>query len=216
MSARAVFIVLEGVDGSGTTTQSKRLAHALGRLGRPALATFEPSSGPIGRFIRAVLEGRQMLPDSDTPWSAGWSTLALLFAADRLDHVDTVVGPALEANTTVVSDRYDLSSLAYQSVTADNPGVLPWIRELNGRARRPDLTIVLDVPFAEAKRRRESRGGSEEIFDADGLQQRLVRAYECAEELVPGDALVHVSGVGTEDEVGARILAAVRATFPDL
>jgi dTMP kinase len=210
------FIVLEGVDGSGTTTQSRRLVEALSARGHAAEATFEPSTGPIGRFIRSVLERRLLVEGSSEPWKARWSTLALLFAADRLDHVDTAILPALAARKVVVSDRYDLSSLAYQSVTAEDASVLPWIRELNRYALRPRLTLVLDVPFAEASRRRKARGGSEEIFDADSIQARLVTAYARAEELVPGDALVHIDGTGDAEAVTERILAAVLAAIPEL
>jgi len=212
------FIVLEGVDGCGSTTQSHRLVAALQARGGSARQTFEPSDGPVGAFIRSVLERRLVAPRSTEPWSARWSTLALLFSADRLDHLDTTVLPALASGAVVVSDRYDLSSLAYQSVTAPEARaeVLPWIRELNRHARRPDLTIVLDVPFEEAASRRRARGGSEELFDADGIQRRLVEAYACAEELVPGDRLVHVSGLGSVNEVTERLLAAVLRAFPEL
>lgn len=216
MTAPGRFLVVEGVDGSGTTTQTRALVQALTARGREALATFEPSDGPVGRFIRSVLEHKLVAPATGEPWTARWSTLALLFAADRLDHVDTVIEPALVAGKIVVSDRYDLSSLAYQSVTAEDDRVLPWIGELNRYARRPDLTLVLDVPFEESRKRRRARGGSEELFDADAIQRRLVEAYARAEALVPKDRLLHVDGVGTVEEVADRVLSAVLRTFPEL
>jgi dTMP kinase len=212
------FIVLEGVDGCGSTTQTRRLVEALRARGRAAEPTFEPSNGPVGSFLRSVLERRLMVPGHAEPWSGRWSTLALLFSADRLDHLDSMVLPALRGGTTVVSDRYDLSSLAYQSVTASGDGerVLPWIRELNRHARRPDLTLVLDVPFEEAAARRRRRGGKEELFDAQGIQRKLVLAYERAEGLVVGDRLIHVSGLGAMEDVTSRLLAAVLSAFPEL
>jgi dTMP kinase len=208
--SRGAFIVLEGIDGSGTTTQTKRLVEALGRRGSDARHTFEPTSGPVGALIRSVLEKRLLDPSGALPRVMRPETLALLFAADRLDHLDSFVLPALAEGAVVVSDRYDLSSLVYQSVTSDSPdGALPWLRSLNQSARRPELTIVLDVPFEEAKARRRTRGGKEELFDADALQRRLVEAYADAERLVPNDRLAHASGVGDPDAVTERLLALV-------
>jgi dTMP kinase len=204
----SALIVVEGIDGAGTTTQSRRLVDALNARGRPARHTFEPSSGPVGALIRSVLE-RRLLDPGGAPKRLRSEALALLFAADRLDHLDSEVLPALAAGTIVVSDRYDLSSLVYQSVTASGDETLPWLAALNRHARRPELTIVLDVPFEEAKSRRKQRGGAEEIFDADELQKRLAAAYARAEALVPGDALVHLSGVGAPEAVTQRLVEAV-------
>jgi dTMP kinase len=210
---RGVFIVVEGIDGCGSTTHSKRLAKTLRARGRDVRLTCEPTTGPIGALIRQVLQRRLFVPDSDGPRAFAWSTMALLFAADRLDHLDSTIVPALRSGAVVVSDRYDLSSLAYQSVTAP-PGerVVPWIREVNVCALRPDLTIVIDVPAEVAEERRGQRGGAEEMFEARDLQVRLASVYRRAEELVPGDRLVHVSGEGNVEDVGSRILEAVIAT----
>ena len=204
----SALIVVEGIDGAGTTTQSRRLVEALNARGRAARHTFEPSSGPVGALIRSVLE-RRLLDPSGEPRRLRSEALALLFAADRLDHLDSEILPALSAGTIVVSDRYDLSSLVYQSITASGDESLPWLRALNRHARRPELTIVLDVPFEEAKLRRKQRGGAEEIFDADELQKKLAAAYARAEALVPGDAVVHLSGVGEPEVVTQRLVAAV-------
>jgi dTMP kinase len=207
-------IVLEGIDGSGTTTQSRRLVEALRQKGRDARHTFEPTPGPVGALIRALLEKRVLDPSGARPRAMRAETLALLFAADRLDHLDSLVLPALAEGAIVVSDRYDLSSFVYQSATSEaGTDNLPWLKALNRAARRPDLTIVLDVPFEEAKARRESRGGAEELFDADSLQRRLAAAYARAEELVPGERLVHVSGVGEPAAVTERLLSAVLAVL---
>jgi dTMP kinase len=203
-------IVLEGIDGSGTTTQSLRLVEALRLRGRDARHTFEPTPGPVGALIRAALEKRLLDPESARPRVLRSEALALLFAADRLDHLDSFVLPALAEGAVVVSDRYDLSSFVYQAATSEGGDeALPWLRELNRAARRPELTIVLDVPFEVAKARRKNRGGAEELFDADALQQRLAAAYSRAEELVPGDHLIHVSGVGESHDVTARVLDSV-------
>jgi dTMP kinase len=142
--------------------------------------------------------------------------MALLFAADRMDHLDSTVVPALREGAVVLSDRYDLSSLAYQSVTAPSgEKVVPWIRELNAAALRPDLTIVIDVPVEVAEERRRSRGGIEEMFESRDLQTKLCAVYGEAERLVPGDRVQHVLGVGTASDVAAGILNAVVALDPE-
>lgn len=212
-----LFVVVEGVDGCGSTTHSRLLAKALRSSGREVVLTCEPTNGPVGGLIRQILQRRLFVADVSGPRGFAWSTMALLFAADRLDHLDSVVIPALRDGAIVVSDRYDLSSLAYQSATApDGEDVLPWIRELNARALRPDLTIVIDVPSQVAEERRRNRGGVEEVFENRALQERLVQVYAQGETLVPGDRLTHVSGVGEQPEVAARLLSAVQEAFPAL
>jgi len=212
-----VFIVVEGVDGCGSTTHSRLLAKALKSAGRETVLTCEPSNGPVGGLIRQILQRRLFVADATGPRGFAWTTMALLFAADRLDHLDSLVIPALEDGSVVVSDRYDLSSLAYQSATSsDAPAAIPWIRELNARAVRPDVTVVIDVPAEVAEERRRGRGGVEEMFEHRALQERLVSIYTKAETLVPGDRVVHVSGVGEQEVVSARLLDAVREAVPAL
>jgi dTMP kinase len=207
-----VFVVVEGVDGCGSTTHSRLLAKSLRSTGREVTLTCEPTAGPIGGLIRQILQRRV-----SGPKGFSWSTMALLFAADRLDHLDSEILPALREGGIVVSDRYDLSSLAYQSATApEAQAAIPWIREMNARALRPHVTVVIDVPSDVAEERRKNRGGVEEVFENSALQERLVAIYAHAESLVPGDHVVHVSGVGDPGEVSARILAAVREAAPAL
>jgi len=205
-----LFVVLEGIDGCGSTTQAKLLAALLQSHGAEVQVTCEPSSGPIGVLIRQALQRRLPTTEAGAPRHFDWSTMALLFAADRMDHLTSTVLPALAAGSVVISDRYDLSSLAYQSVTAQHGAdAVPWIRELNAQARRPDLTIVIDVPAEVAEERRRARGGVEELFEARELQARLATVYARAEQLVPEDRVLHVSGVGELNEVTARLFEAV-------
>ncbi|HET7539684.1 MAG TPA: dTMP kinase [Polyangiaceae bacterium] len=205
-----LFVVLEGIDGCGSTTQAKLLAAAIRSRGAQVVLTCEPSSGPIGALIRQVLQHRLLATDATTPHHFDWSTMALLFAADRMDHLAATVLPALRSGAVVISDRYDLSSLAYQSLTAQpSSDPIPWIRELNARALRPDLTIVLDVPAELAEERRRARGGVEEMFEKRELQARLATVYARAEQLVPEDRVLHVSGAGELKEVAERLLDAV-------
>ncbi|HEY3594178.1 MAG TPA: dTMP kinase, partial [Polyangiaceae bacterium] len=117
--------------------------------------------------------------------------------------------PLLRQGVTVISDRYDLSSLAYQSATSESAAAVAFIRELNRHARRPDLTAVLNVSPAVAAERRHVRGGSAELYEQTELQSRLARAYAKAEELVPGDRVAHVDADQTPDAVAAALMSAI-------
>lgn len=162
---RGPLIALEGIDGSGTTSQGERLAERLRATGHTVHLTAEPSTGPVGRLIRDALAKRQAISDR---------VLAVLFAADRLDHLEREVEPHLEAGELVLTDRYLLSSLAYQSVA--NP--LDWVVTLNDRAVRPDASILLRVAPEVAAARRAERGGAEELFDAAERQRAVAEAYD--------------------------------------
>jgi dTMP kinase len=202
------FLVIEGIDGAGTTTQAALYAEHLRSRGRRVHVTREPSTGPLGAMIRQVLSGRLTMPNESQA-----AIMALLFAADRLDHVASEVNRYLEDGYVVLSDRYDLSSLAYQSISApsgQNPDdLVAWIRSLNRYAKRPDATLVVNVSPEIAAARRRSRGGPEELFDHDGLQARLAAAYKRADTLVPGDRLIHIDGDGSVETVAATIQAAL-------
>ena len=209
------FIVIEGIDGCGSTTQVQRLGAALRTRGVPTHTTCEPTSGPVGTLIRQALRG-ELRREGGPAATLDWVSLALLFAADRADHDAAVLTPLLADGAVVVSDRYLLSSLAYQSASSPDPGgVLPWIRTLNGRVRRPDLTIVLDVPARVAAARRATRAAPAELFEVDDLQHRLAELYARAEELVPQDRLVHLDGTASAEVVTRRILEALDAWWAE-
>ena len=188
------FIVLEGIDGSGTTTQLQALAERLRADGTTVVSTGEPTSSPIGRLLRQILSGSI---ESGPERTAGfdWATLALLFAADRTYHAQVVIRPSLLQGCTVLCDRYDLSSRIYQSVTAPDPeAALPWVCAINEQAPRPDLTLVLDVDPETAEQRRAKRAAKAELFEQSQLQRTLAQAYRQAERYVPNDRLKHVPG----------------------
>jgi dTMP kinase len=168
------FIVLEGLDGAGTTTQSRLLGEALRRLGRKAHVTNEPSGGPVGALLRQVLQKRI---NGGAAEGFDADALALLFAADRLDHLSAEVLPRLAAGEDVISDRYTLSSLAYQALTT---GDARWVETINGRARAPDLTIFLRVGAGLALGRRRGAGTTPELYEVDAFQRRVARSYERA------------------------------------
>ncbi len=206
-----LFIALEGVDGAGTTTHTKILSQALKARGLPVHTTREPSDGPIGSLLRQVLSGRVVVPGVSGARPPSWSTMALLFAADRLDHVEAEITPNLIDGVTVISDRYDHSSVAYQTITGGGgPEVMAWIKEINRFARRPDLTIVLDIPPEIAARRRLERMRGREIYDDDDLQRQLTAFYHEIETHFPNDRVVHVDADRDTEAVAADVMKHVK------
>jgi dTMP kinase len=204
------FVVLEGIDGAGTTTQAARLVDRLRREGTATVrSTREPSDGPIGALVRQVLTGRIVAPGGRAP---GWATMALLFAADRMDHVESEIEPVLAAGGVVISDRYDASSLAYQSVSSGKGGdrAVEWIRQLNVHALRPDLTIVVDLPADVAAARRETRGEPAQLYEQNEVQRALAKFYRDLGKHMPNDRVVVVEGSGSIDDVHERVYAAYR------
>ena len=196
--ARGRFIALEGIDGAGTTTQLDRLAQ---HYGARLHATREPSTGPIGREIRRHLagpvEGHALDP----------SALALLFAADRIDHLRREIEPALASGVHVVSDRYLLSSFAYQTLGARRADVA----DFNRLATAPDLTLYVDVSIDVAETRRARRGGTAEIFEQRALQVRVRDAYlsEVARLRSEAAPLIEIDGGQPVDAVFQAVLAAI-------
>ncbi len=199
---RGRFIVLEGVDGSGTTTQLARLAEALRADGVAVHTTCEPSTGPVGRLLRQALT--RQLPEGElSP-----ETLALLFAADRADHVAREVLPALRRGIVVLSDRYLLSSLAYQGLSTP----LAWVEAINGTAARPDLTLFLKVSDRVAEERRRGRGGPPELFEKTQVQRRVARKYlEAIRRRARKERIVPLDGNRPAEEVTEAALWEIRA-----
>lgn len=208
-AGRGRFVVLEGLDGAGTTTQARRLAAALRAGGRAVHVTAEPSGGPVGQLARLVLTKR-LVGAPGQPAGFDPAALALLFAADRLDHLAAEVVPRLEAGEDVVSDRYTLSSLAYQSLTT---GDLAWVEALNARARAPDATLFLRVSPEVAIARRQADSGGGELFEVPAFQREVARAYDaCVERLRErGERVIVVDGERPVEEVTAALEAAVAA-----
>jgi dTMP kinase len=205
------FIVLEGVDGAGTTTHTRILCEALSARGLPVRSTREPSDGPVGVLIRQILTGRVVVPGISGTRPPSWTTMALLFAADRVDHIEAEIIPNLMDGVTILSDRYDHSSVAYQSLSAGDDGdAVGWVKALNRHAKRPDLTIVLDIPPEVAERRRIDRRRGRELYDDEDLQRSLATFYSNIETHFPDDSIVHVDANRSIDEVAADVMAAVR------
>lgn len=199
-SSRAIhvmFIAFEGLDGSGGTTQLGLLAASIRATGRTVVVTREPSDGPVGQLIRAQLAGGEV----------GDPVFGHLFAADRRDHLDRVVIPALARGAVVLTDRYFLSSLAYQSLTLG----LDRVWSLNAEFPAADAVVMLDLPVDVCLERVLSRGGTRDRFESLEQLRRVADAYEAAITRcrLRGDNIVRVDASGTPAEVHARVAGAV-------
>lgn len=196
-------IVLEGLDGAGTTTQAKRLVETLTSTGQGAHLTREPSDGPIGKLLREMLVGKHALVEG----KLSQDTFGLLFAADRMDHLQREVEPALAAGKTVVSDRWYHSSLAYQGTGADRD----WIAALNARARRPDLTLFLKVRPEVAAQRRVAAGRVQELFEDIRMQEEVAAGYDATikDLKANGERIETIDGEMPMESVFAEILRLV-------
>lgn len=197
----ARFIALEGIDGSGKSTQAERLAAALAERGVAATSTREPGGTPLGERVRELLlsgEPGRMSPIAEVH----------LFAAARAQLVHEVIRPALDAGRWVVSDRFLDSSFAYQGV-ARGLG-LDLVLEANRAAVEgclPDLSLVIDMPPAAAAARRGARPDRIES-EGDGFLARVAEGYREVAARFP-ERVVLVSGEGSIDDVHARVMATV-------
>jgi dTMP kinase len=194
MAARGgVFICVEGLDGCGKTTQAKLLVRRLRRK-YDAVYTAEPSRGRIGALIRKdYLHGAKR----------GSSIVeALLFAADRFEHVENEVLPLLHMGKIVISDRYVYSSLAYQGAAGLD---VEWIQKLNEHAIRPDLAIFIDVaPETVVQRLKPKKSVMEDLQTQRNVRDFYVKFAEKGE-------LVEIDGNGTKKEVAESIFSLVNS-----
>ncbi|HEY6317309.1 MAG TPA: dTMP kinase [Acidimicrobiia bacterium] len=198
MTLPGKFLVLEGGDATGKTTQTGRLAARLRDEGREVLATFEPGGTDLGVSLRQLLlDGRATVePEAE----------ALLMAADRAQHVLEVVRPALARGDWVVSDRFVPSSLAYQGV-GRGLGV-PAIEIVNGIATgglEPDLVIILDLPPDVATQR---FGAARDRLEEEDDAFRLA-VHEAYRDLAGTRGWVLLDAAGAIEEVGEQIWAVV-------
>ena len=207
-SAPGLFIVLEGADGVGKTTQATLLSNWFRALGLPHVSTREPGGTPVGEAIREVVLGRK---DLDIPPE---SELLLILAA-RAAFVRDVVRPALASGKIVLADRFSLSTLAYQGYGRglDLNQVREGIRIATG-GLEPDLYLVLDLPADEGYRRQRQDGLETDRIEEAGRDFRdVVRdGYLALTESEPGIAVV--SAKGTPEEVHGRIRDRLIARFP--
>lgn len=198
MRSSGVFICIEGLDGSGKTTQAKLLVRKL-RKNREAVYTAEPSKGKIGKFIK------QHCLHGDKRVSA--VVEALLFAADRSEHVENTVLPALEKGQIIVSDRYVYSSFAYQGATGLE---LEWIMKINTYAIRPDLAVFIDVEPETVVQRLKPRRSVMENLET---QRKVRKVYD---EFVDKGDLVRVDGNKPKNDVAEAIVEVVEGFLKNI
>ena len=185
------FIVLEGPDGSGTTTHSSLLAKKLRSLGHDVLLTAEPTDSSIGRFIRKQLQEKKV--DSA-------SALQLLFCADRAWHIEKVIRPALEAGKTVISDRYVISTLVYGEAMGLDP---EWLLKVNTPFVEPDILLVALPDFRLCMKRIQKRLKLD-VIENMPFQRKIYDLYERI-TLDDKEARTIDTG-GTLEEVSKKVL----------
>ncbi|MFH2110920.1 MAG: dTMP kinase [Candidatus Bathyarchaeota archaeon] len=170
--SKGCFIVFEGIDGSGKSEQYRRLTRNLEKKKYPVVQTKEPTVDlPVGKLIRSILYQEQQVAEE---------ALALLFAADRVDHTEKKIKPALEQGSVVVSDRYVYSSLAYQSGGMKKELSLEWVREINSHALMPDIVVFLDITPEVGQSRLANgqvRVKDHTYFESLSQQERIRSAY---------------------------------------
>jgi dTMP kinase len=202
------FIVFEGLDGSGKSTQCVRLAERLRSLGIVTHETCEPTDGPIGSLIHQIMTGRM---------AADQRTIAALFAADRLDHLlDAGSGlrGKVTGGVTVLSDRYYFSSFAYHGVHAP----MEWVIQVNSQAAeilRPDLTVFLDLPPERClERLRGDRWRLEMYETLENMRKVREKYFEAFASLEGRETVRVIDAGGPADQVAEAIWAVAKEWFP--
>ncbi|MBP7114537.1 MAG: dTMP kinase [Candidatus Peribacteraceae bacterium] len=189
------FIVLEGPDGSGTTTHSAILAETLRAQGEDVVLTAEPTGSPIGRFIREQLSAKSI----ESP-----SALQLLFCADRAWHIEKVIKPALAAGKTVISDRYVISTLIYGEALGLDPD---WLVRVNTPFLEPDVMIIA-LPSLHVCLERIMKRKQLDVFENTTFQKLIYDLYEKAG--AEDESAIVIDTGGEKDDVAKEILKAVR------
>lgn len=193
MRGKSLFICVEGLDGCGKTTQAKLLVKRLRKSGYNAVYTAEPTRGKIGKFIRKYcLHGEKRISAIIE---------ALLFAADRFEHVENEIIPALNEGKIVVSDRYVYSSLAYQGAAGLD---LEWVELLNKHALRPKLAVLIDVePEIVIQRLKPKKSVMENLE----IQRKVREVYM---KFVENGELIKIDGSGSKMDVADAIFRIVQ------
>lgn len=193
---RGRLIALEGLDGSGKSTQVKRLATLLRDAGSEVVETKEPTEGVVGQRIREMLRsGEALAPERELAW----------FMEDRRAHVRDLIEPSLRKGRVVVTDRYYLSTVAYQGARGHDAKVI--LRECEEEFPVPDLVVLLEIEPRAGLDRVQARGGVvEEIFERVEFQQRV------AEQFAALDCpyITRIDGARDVDAVARDIAARVR------
>jgi dTMP kinase len=195
------FFVFEGIDGAGTTTQLEAVSRRLSLAGKDVHSCAEPTSGPVGTLVRHALSGSLSLSQA---------TLALLFAADREEHVNGAGGilERLGRKEIVLCDRYLFSSLAYQSISADP--ALPF--SLNGRFPLPETLFFFDIDPAVAMERIKARK-TRDIFESSDFMASVAERYRTIIEMYRGTGMriTRIDASLPKDEITQAIISGIEA-----
>lgn len=200
-----MYIAIEGIDGSGTTTHVAKLVDRLATRG-PVVHVREPSKSPAGLLVREYFEAKHgRLPS--------WRTMAHLFQADREILMDNVVRPALAEKVQVVSDRCFVSTEIYQGVSAEIEGgdqynARKLVADMNAHIPRPDLIIVLTLPFEMVLERLRSRMGEDHYESREDFLLRVNDAYN---KLYEGAALTKLDATRPIEDVERDVFSAVES-----
>lgn len=211
--SRGVFVTFEGGEGSGKTTQIALAAKWLKSLGREVTKTREPGGTGLGAAVRGLL----LKSGGDTPVSRAE---LMLYGADRAQHVEKVIRPAVEAGGVVICDRYADATVAYQGYGRMlDLGLISTINEAATGGLKPDRTVWIDIDpahgVARSLRRLADHGSdAESRFEEEALafHQRVRAGYLALHKAEPG-RIVRVDGEGTVDEVAARVREALIDLF---
>ncbi|GAA2630865.1 dTMP kinase [Dactylosporangium fulvum] len=210
-AAQGLFIVFEGGEGAGKSTQVQQLADALRKIGRDVVVTHEPGATPVGSRIRSlVLDPPERNGDVVTPRAE-----ALLYAADRAHHVASVVRPALNRGAVVISDRYVDSSLAYQGAGRTLPvDEVSWLSKWATGGLKPDLVVLLDLDPAIGLERAGKRGAADRLeSESLAFHERVRYAFLDLASADPSRYLV-LDATNPVDALAAGVLQRVRHLMP--
>ena len=208
--SRSLFVVFEGIDGSGTTTQCDLLASWVEtELGHPVVRTREPGGTPLGEAIRGLVLDPARGPVSDL-------AELFLYAAGRAQHSALLIAPALAAGKLVASDRYADSTMAYQGYGRGlDRAMVATVNRAAVDNCTPDATVYLDLPVELARDRRQRRGGRPDRLEAAGdeLQERVRQGYLEIARANP-NAPILLDGSMNPDHLAQRIRAELRSWWP--
>ncbi len=192
---KGFFIALEGIDGSGKSTQARLLAKKLAEKGYEIYETSEPTDGIVGQLIRRILKKDiELSPEA----------LSLLFVADRIEHAKDIKS-ALEEGKIVVSDRYLLSTLAYQGAQGVD---IEFLEQLHANLPKPDLTIILDIEPEKALARSKADEKFEKLEFLSKVRQKYLELAGVDKNIFVANTDQPVEKIGEEilDEASRRIL----------
>jgi dTMP kinase len=201
------FVVLEGPEGSGKSTLARRLGEWLRERGVDPLIVREPGSTPVAEALRAELL------DADREWTPEMELLD--YVAARADHVTRVIRPALAAGRLVISDRYEMSTRAYQGAGRGvNSDHLEWVNRVATGGLSPDLTLVLELPADTGLERLRASGRQHDRLDRESLDfHRRVAAYY---HTVRGPTIRHLDANLPPDELLEAVIRELTDGLPDL